>query len=186
VWADWVSLWWQHVAGASLQVLVLAAMVAALDRALGRRAWPGLLTALWLLVLVKLLLPPGLSSPLSLANLWPTAVAEPAGGRTLQNVPPAESWAGVLFVVWEAGTLFFRSPRWSAIVSSAGRCKARTPCRRLPGSFRSPSAVQTACGSAGFLGCRFTVAVPARLWWEHFGPSFCCQARSLRRWTAGS
>ena len=54
----------------SWQLLPLTAVVIILDFAL-RRAGPVVRSALWWMVLAKLIVPPGLASPLSIAQLWP-------------------------------------------------------------------------------------------------------------------
>ncbi len=61
-WAGWML-------PMSIQLLVVVGVVYAMDSLLGRRAWPKLLAALWCLVLLKLVVPPSLSSPLSVAQL---------------------------------------------------------------------------------------------------------------------
>lgn len=54
----------------SWQLLPLTAIVIVLDFAL-RRAGPVVRSALWWIVLAKLIVPPGLASPLSIAQIWP-------------------------------------------------------------------------------------------------------------------
>jgi beta-lactamase regulating signal transducer with metallopeptidase domain len=54
----------------SWQLIPLAIVVIMLDLVL-RRAGPVVRSALWWMVLAKLILPPGLASPLSIAQLWP-------------------------------------------------------------------------------------------------------------------
>jgi bla regulator protein blaR1 len=66
---DAAGLWWHWMVPMSVQVAVLAAVVVLLDCLLARRTWPQLKAALWSLVLVKLLLPPSLTSPLSIGRL---------------------------------------------------------------------------------------------------------------------
>jgi len=61
VWASWMwAMAWQTA--------VLVAIVWALDLLVRRWLWPQVRYALWLLVLVKLLLPPGFSSPASVTQ----------------------------------------------------------------------------------------------------------------------
>src|SRR5207245_7616624 len=52
------------------------ALIAILDRLLWRRTWPQLQAALWWLVILKLLLPPTLTSPFSLARLGGEVVVQ--------------------------------------------------------------------------------------------------------------
>ncbi|MBN1845830.1 MAG: hypothetical protein JW810_09120 [Sedimentisphaerales bacterium] len=66
------GLWWHWQAGMFWQVGVLIVLIGLLDRLIRRWAWPQLRYSLWLLVLVKLVLPPGLTLPTSLtANVEP-------------------------------------------------------------------------------------------------------------------
>ncbi|NQV31377.1 MAG: hypothetical protein HQ515_01730, partial [Phycisphaeraceae bacterium] len=60
---QWPMLW---------QSTVLIVLVAVSDRIIRKWAWPQLRYALWLLVLVKLMLPPTLSSPVSVTSPIPT------------------------------------------------------------------------------------------------------------------
>ncbi len=77
VWLDWqwAMLW---------QTTVLIGVVAVIDRLIRKRAWPQLRYALWLLVLVKLVLPPSLTSPLSMTARVPALAqrAMEAGTQT--------------------------------------------------------------------------------------------------------
>ena len=61
--------WWQWTAPMSVQLAFLVLIVAVMDRVLRPWIWPRLRFALWMLVVVKLLVPPTLSSPLSVASL---------------------------------------------------------------------------------------------------------------------
>jgi prepilin-type processing-associated H-X9-DG protein len=81
-WFDWQSsmLW---------QTAVLIGVVAGIDRLIRKRAWPQLRYMLWLLVFVKLVLPPGLTSPWSVTSQVP-ALAQQAVEAGMQNPrPPA-------------------------------------------------------------------------------------------------
>jgi len=60
---QWSMLW---------QTAVLVGVVALTDRLVRKWAWPQLRHALWLLVLVKLVLPPTLTSPVSVTSTVPT------------------------------------------------------------------------------------------------------------------
>ena len=59
----------------SWQLLPLTAIVIILDLAL-RRAGPVVRSALWWMVLAKLIVPPGLASPVSIAQLWPATAVD--------------------------------------------------------------------------------------------------------------
>jgi beta-lactamase regulating signal transducer with metallopeptidase domain len=64
--------WWQWQSTMFLQVSVLILLVFLVDLCIRRWAWPRLRHALWLLVLLKLLLPPSLTSPVSMVgHFWP-------------------------------------------------------------------------------------------------------------------
>jgi beta-lactamase regulating signal transducer with metallopeptidase domain len=65
---DLAGAWWLWMWPMFWQVSVLIVIIAALDLLLRRRLWPQARYALWLLVLVKLILPPGLSLPTSLTS----------------------------------------------------------------------------------------------------------------------
>lgn len=67
--------WWDWMWPMFWQVALLIVVVGVVDRATQRWVWPQVRYALWLLVLVKLVLPPSLSSPASLAAL---VLPEPA------------------------------------------------------------------------------------------------------------
>jgi prepilin-type processing-associated H-X9-DG protein len=86
VWFDWqwAMLW---------QVAILIGVVAVIDRLIRKRAWPQLRYALWLLVLVKLVLPPTLTSPLSLTSQIPAWAQEAVAAGTSSSFPPANTQA---------------------------------------------------------------------------------------------
>jgi beta-lactamase regulating signal transducer with metallopeptidase domain len=68
-WYGWeLAMLWQ--AG------LLIAIVAAIDLLIKKWAWPQVRYALWLLILVKLVLPPGLTSPTSFTAEIPFMVSE--------------------------------------------------------------------------------------------------------------
>jgi len=76
---QWAMLW---------QSAVLVGIVALLDRLMRKWAWPQLRYALWLLILVKLVLPPSLTSPVSLTSAIPT-VAQNAVDINMHTSHPA-------------------------------------------------------------------------------------------------
>jgi beta-lactamase regulating signal transducer with metallopeptidase domain len=96
--SDVVAAWWAWTVPMSLQLALLTLVVLLLDGLLGRRAWPALKSALWWLVLLKVVLPPSLTSPWSLARLGPEVMA-------LRTPPPWTGLPSALFAVWLAGTL---------------------------------------------------------------------------------
>jgi prepilin-type processing-associated H-X9-DG protein len=81
VWLNWqwAMLW---------QTTVLIGLVAIIDRLIRKRAWPQLRYALWLLVFVKLILPPTLTSPVSLTSRVP-ALAQRAIQAGMQGQLPS-------------------------------------------------------------------------------------------------
>ena len=52
------SLWVEWIGATSLQIVVLVPVIYAIDRLIDRRTWPGLQTALWAVVLGRLVFPP--------------------------------------------------------------------------------------------------------------------------------
>lgn len=67
--------WWSWMSPMFIQASALIVAVGMVDLLLRRWSWPEVRHALWLLVLVKLILPPSLSSPTSIANLFPETVS---------------------------------------------------------------------------------------------------------------
>jgi len=68
------STWWEWMLSMFWQVGILIVLIGIIDLMIRKWAWPQLRYALWLLVLVKLVLPPSLTSPTSLtSNLQPLA-----------------------------------------------------------------------------------------------------------------
>jgi beta-lactamase regulating signal transducer with metallopeptidase domain len=65
------EIWWSWMWPMFWQVGVLIVLIAAVDFFIKRWVWPKVRYALWLLVLVKLVLPPGLTSPASLTSQIP-------------------------------------------------------------------------------------------------------------------
>lgn len=97
LWLSWQwSLLWQTA--------VLVALVAVIDRLVRKWAWPQLRYALWLLVLVKLMLPPTLTSPVSVTSTVP-ALAQTLVKASVQTAPtPSETPPPQVSTV-ETGTL---------------------------------------------------------------------------------
>lgn len=157
------EFWWSWVASMSLQLAVLVAAVALLDRLVARWAWPQLRASLWLLVFVKLVLPPTLAAPTGIATIGSSPAALPAGGDagTAHAIP----FAPALFGLWLAGFLFWTvwaalryrrvrrellgspaapTPEWLA--HTAARCARRlrlprAPVLRLQVQARTPAVV---------------------------------------------
>ena len=93
-WLAWmISLTWQ--------LALLVGLLSATDRLLGDRLWPQLRHALWLLVLVKLVLPPGLPSLLRPARL----IDMPPTGAVAVTPGTASPWVLAAMAIWIAGAL---------------------------------------------------------------------------------
>jgi beta-lactamase regulating signal transducer with metallopeptidase domain len=81
--------WWNWMFSMFWQVGLLIVLVAILDLLIRKWVWPQLRYALWLLVLVKLVLPPSLTAPTSLTSgLQP--LAQEAIETQWQDSPPAD------------------------------------------------------------------------------------------------
>ncbi|UCD53097.1 MAG: hypothetical protein JSW27_10730, partial [Phycisphaerales bacterium] len=72
----YAGLWWSWQWSMLWQMAVLVGVVALIDGLIRKWAWPQVRYALWLLVLVKLVLPPTLTSPVSLTSTVPTLARE--------------------------------------------------------------------------------------------------------------
>jgi len=70
---DIAQIWFNWQWAMMWQTTVLIGIVALIDRLIRKWAWPQLRYALWLLILVKLVLPPSLTSPVSLTSVIPKA-----------------------------------------------------------------------------------------------------------------
>ena len=81
VWLNWqwAMLW---------QMAVLVGVVALADRLIRKWAWPQLRYALWLLVLLKLVLPPTLTSPVSLTSQVPSLAQKTIPAQTSRALLP--------------------------------------------------------------------------------------------------
>lgn len=110
------SLFWAWVPPAALQGGMALLVAWVVDGLLPRRAAPELREGVWALALLKLVLPPTLASPLSLASLLPAAVATRAGSP-LGSDPAA--WALPAAAAWALGALIFLG--FAALRSSRAR-----------------------------------------------------------------
>lgn len=109
-----VAPWWQWMTQVSAQVLAVFAVVALLDRLLSRWAWPQLLRVLWLVVMLKRLVPPTLSLPVSVSQVVPTPIAASpqaaptvAADHSLSALPP------IALLVWGLGVIVVAA--WSVL-----------------------------------------------------------------------
>ena len=138
------AAWWQWIAGISIQVAWLALAVLLLDRLLARRSWPELRAALWCAVIIKLVLPPTLSSPLSVTRLGP-------GWQPPWLPPSSEVNGGMVvaaFFLWIVGVL--------VLAAIAARRHRRLRSGVLAGARRSapPDLHRAAHDAAARLGLR--------------------------------
>lgn len=79
------GLWWNFSVSMFWQVALLIGVIACMDMLLRRHIWPQIRYALWLMVLVKLILPPGLSSPGSV-----TSVVQPLAQKLAAATPAVQ------------------------------------------------------------------------------------------------
>jgi bla regulator protein BlaR1 len=170
--------WWSWMAPLAVQAAICVALVLLLDRALARRGWPQLRHALWLLAALRFVLPPTLSSPISVGAAL-TAAPLPA----LLPAPPPAASAGepalavdprLLLAVWLVGVcvaaaVALRGWRTARAVVRGGpapervhalavRTARRLRLRRVPRLVLAPH-LTSAC-VRGLL--RPVVALPAR------------------------
>jgi len=123
--------WLGWMTAMSLQAGALVVVALALDVALRRVAWPQLRHALWLLVAVKLVLPPTLSSPIAVA----ASVPEPAAASASGSAAPwlLAAWAGVALLL--AAALVVRTIRarrdLGVPADAAARAALERAARRL-------------------------------------------------------
>ena len=103
------SIWWSWIPPLAVQGALLILLVAAIDQLLPRRTWPQLRAALWTLALLKLCLPPSLTSPLSLLHWAPSSlvgawqVLGPEPFEAHKDPAVLSAWATTLFLSWTAG-----------------------------------------------------------------------------------
>lgn len=96
-----LSLWWGWMTSVSIQLVWLFGVVFLLDRILRRWAWPQLRAALWFILVLKLVLPPSLYSPVSVIQIVPDAVLP-------GEVPSAAALSfSTLFILWLFGAILF-------------------------------------------------------------------------------
>ena len=118
------SIWWPWMWQITLQASILIVLVYLLDLATRRWVWPQLRLLLWLLVLLRLLLPPSLSSPWSVtapvyteaSQLLPQSFVEPPAAPMLKTrlsdiVYPNFTTAGSPEWLFEGGNTGIRSIR---------------------------------------------------------------------------
>jgi parallel beta-helix repeat protein len=87
--------WWNWMWPMFWQVSVLIILIGAVDLLLQKRIWPQIRYAIWLLVLIKLILPPSLSLPTSIVSQARTQT-EQISSRIINTKIPAKSTSVVL------------------------------------------------------------------------------------------
>ena len=99
------AAWWRWFGPLSVQGGLLILAVGLVDRLLPRRIWPELRSALWTLALAKLVLPPTLTSPVSLSRWLPGSAEITVFSTATSNPNVVERWALWTVAVWAIGLL---------------------------------------------------------------------------------
>ena len=159
-----VARWWAWQCGALIQSVCLAAAILCVDLASRRRLWPQLRYALWLLVLVKLVVPPGLATPWNMQRLVAPTIARIA--TATRRRPPSSP---VVALTPEAGAAFGSPPR-NTFTGPAGAGGEAQP------SFAAPEAEDLARGwrTLGFREMCLAV-------WLAVAVALACSYTCLRR-----
>jgi beta-lactamase regulating signal transducer with metallopeptidase domain len=171
------ATWWQWMGAMLWQSTLLILAIAVADRALRGRIWPELLHGLWLLVPVKLLVPPALPSP------WRAPSAGDAAAAAAETQAPGFLLAGL--AIWCAGAVawstvaWVRQRRFAIRVLAASRpCGPRVAAARARAAARlgwqHPVVVRelgAVAGEAGALvvGCRRPIVYLPATWAERLG-----------------
>ena len=120
--------WWLWMWAVTWQGFVVFIMVLLCDRVIRRFAWPQLRLALWSLFLLKFVIPPMLTSPVSLAALLDqhemVSLAFLNEGINLKETP--STWLAIAFIIWLAGVVLLSisfANRHRRIVHLARRAK---------------------------------------------------------------
>ena len=97
LWDSFVERWWSWIVPASWQLVILVCLVAVITRCL-RNATPRLKHCLWLLVLVKVFLPPTLTLPIAIGHwgirpFWQTILENFDSGSDSIRRPSGDSTA---------------------------------------------------------------------------------------------
>lgn len=98
-----MSAWTAALCAQSAQVVLVFAIVLALDALVARRGSARLRGALWAALLVKLSLPPDLSSPISIARWFDASVTRPLPPAVADEAAGVPALALGLAVVWVIG-----------------------------------------------------------------------------------
>ncbi len=85
------EIWWSRMWPMFWQVGVLIVLIAAVELFIKRWVWPQVRYALWLLVLIKLVLPPSLTSPASLTSQIPLLAKKAVQSQITLPEKPAQT-----------------------------------------------------------------------------------------------
>jgi bla regulator protein BlaR1 len=142
-------VFWEAVAPLAVQATVVALLVLVVDRLLPRRTWPELRSLLWLLVLVRLVLPPSLASPVGLGRVLPEALVEVSTPAELASLgDDVRPWAQRVAVAWFVGVVAV------ALLELVRRLMLRRRLRTTTGTGLPPSIARAAAAAAKRLGAR--------------------------------
>ncbi len=93
------AVWWSLIAPTCVQLLPLGIAIAVLDRVLLRRLRAEWRAAVWALLFVKLILPPGLRGSWAPVGLLPESVAAAYSGSEFASAHD-QSWVPLAFAFW--------------------------------------------------------------------------------------
>jgi beta-lactamase regulating signal transducer with metallopeptidase domain len=117
--ASWIAGAWAWGVPATLQGTVLLGLAWLADRLLVRRAWPQVLSILWMLALARFFLPPDLGSPVSVTR----GLGAPA--LAAAEITPSAEILATIVAVWLVGVLACLAAR------AAGRIRLRRELREV-------------------------------------------------------
>ncbi|MBN2201244.1 hypothetical protein JW777_04755 [bacterium] len=124
---EWAGLWWAWMAPMFWQVSLLIVLIGILDWAGRRWVWPQVRYAVWLLVLLKLLLPPTLASPVSVFSRIEPGLRSAVTGTAVEKLVPAASSV-------QSGPETARSPDLTPFSGAASKPPASAAARLDGGS----------------------------------------------------
>jgi beta-lactamase regulating signal transducer with metallopeptidase domain len=110
-----LDVWSAYVVASLTESLALIAVIWIVDRLLQRRLWPEVRHGLWLLALLKLLLPPGI---VPTPGILSAAAVDVSSAVSIDAAAPATT---SLFWLWLAGVLVIAAGWYRRSVSAAAR-----------------------------------------------------------------
>ncbi len=99
---EFASAWWSWIAPLTLQAAALALGLAVFDLVARRRIWPSVRAALWWVVVLRFVLPPGVFSPWSVVPSFTTTPGL-APAAAPEATSTSWSWAALLAALWGIG-----------------------------------------------------------------------------------